>query len=180
MFGLSLNDLMEYTEWERRQWQDSFRTQGDRVLEISAGPHGDGRIGTIGDAVRHIFGAEKRYIEWLSGHPISALTDLASVPANNIEALFKFGDLSRAGLKEFVRSWPAESWDATKDLRFTDLHIVAKATPRKIVIHVLMHEIRHWAQIATLLRMNGLVGDFHDFIASPVMGGEWRREQATG
>jgi len=36
---------------------------------------------------------------------------------------------------------------------------------------VLMHEIRHWAQIATLLRTD----EFHDFLFSPVLGGEYRR-----
>ena len=43
------------------------------------------------------------------------------------------------------------------------------ATPKKIVTHVLMHEIRHWAQIGTLLRLQGLVGEFHDFLFSPAM-----------
>jgi uncharacterized damage-inducible protein DinB len=49
------------------------------------------------------------------------------------------------------------------------------ATPRKIITHVVVHEIRDWAQIATLLRLNGLSGDFHDFLFSPVLGGEFRR-----
>src|SRR2546430_11115824 len=40
---------------------------------------------------------------------------------------------------------------------------------RKVVTHVVMHEIRHWAQIGTLLRVNGFVGDFHDFLGSPVI-----------
>jgi len=53
------------------------------------------------------------------------------------------------------------------------------ATPRKIVVHILLHQIRRWAQIATLLRLNGLVDDFHDFLFSPVMGGEFRREQVN-
>jgi uncharacterized damage-inducible protein DinB len=45
------------------------------------------------------------------------------------------------------------------------------ATPKKIVMHVLLNEIRHWAQIATLCRVNGLVVGFHDFLGSPVWGG---------
>jgi hypothetical protein len=53
-----------------------------------------------------------------------------------------------------------------------------KATPRTIIIHVRTHEIRHWAQIVTVLRLNGSKGDFHDFIFSPVLGGEFRTEQA--
>jgi uncharacterized damage-inducible protein DinB len=46
-----------------------------------------------------------------------------------------------------------------------------KATPRKIVVHVLLHEIRHWAQIATLLRLTGVTDGFHDILFSPAMGG---------
>jgi uncharacterized damage-inducible protein DinB len=37
-----------------------------------------------------------------------------------------------------------------------------------------MHEIRHWAQIATLLRINGYPVDMHDFLFSPAMGAETR------
>ena len=48
-----------------------------------------------------------------------------------------------------------------------------KATPRKIVVHVVMHEIRHWAQIGTLFRLHGLTGELHDFLFSPVLGGEF-------
>jgi hypothetical protein len=46
---IDLNLLLEYTDWERHQWQDFLRQNGDRVLKISAGPHGDGRFQTVGD-----------------------------------------------------------------------------------------------------------------------------------
>jgi len=38
-----------------------------------------------------------------------------------------------------------------------------------------LHEIRHWAQIGTLFRLNGLTIEFHDFLFSPVLGGEFKR-----
>jgi uncharacterized damage-inducible protein DinB len=169
-FQLSLNDLMEYTEWERAKWHDWMRRHGDSVLGISAGPHGDGRFESVGDLVRHIFAAEKRYIDRLSGRP---LTDTASISRDNIEALFQFSRQSRKDLKEFVETFPAEKWDVPEDYKVLDYFL--RATPRKIVVHILMHEIRHWAQIATVLRLNGLTDEFHDFLASPVMGGEFRR-----
>ena len=51
-----------------------------------------------------------------------------------------------------------------------------RMTPKKIAVHVVLHEIRHWAQIATLHRMNGLsLGEFHDILFSPALG-EFRRE----
>ena len=71
--NLNLNDLIDYTEWERQKWYVWLRQHGDQVLKISAGPYGDGRFETVGELVRHIFSAEKRYVERLSGR---GLTDI--------------------------------------------------------------------------------------------------------
>jgi uncharacterized damage-inducible protein DinB len=169
--GLSLNELMEYTEWERSKWYDSPRHRGDNALAISAGPHGDSRFQSVGDLVKHIFSAEKRYVDRLSNRP---LTDPASIPNDNLEGLFQFGGRSRKDLREFVEMSPAEDWDVPRE--FNILNNFLRATPRKIIVHVLMHEIRHWAQIATMLRLNGLVEEFHDFLFSPVLGGEFRSQ----
>lgn len=79
-------------------------------------------------------------------------------------------------LSGLVERFPAPRWDTLKDFEFVGWSL--KATPKKIIIHVLTLEIRHWAQIATVLRLNGFEGDFHDFIFSPVLGGEFRSEQA--
>jgi uncharacterized damage-inducible protein DinB len=54
------------------------------------------------------------------------------------------------------------------------LNSTVRATPRKIVVHVLLHEIRHWPQIAALLRLNGIVAELRDFIFSPILLGEIR------
>lgn len=172
---IDLNLLIDYTDWERQKWYDWLQQHGQQVLKTGAGPHGDGRFQTVGDLIRHIFSAEKRYVERLSGRP---LTDTASIPSDNIEALFQFSRQSRKELKQFVETFPAQEWDSPQELTFPNLGFYVKATPRKIVIHILMHEIRHWAQIATLLRLTGLTGEFHDFLFSPVLGGEPGRLEA--
>ena len=168
--GLSLAELIEYTDWDRGKRHDWFRKHGDHVLAISVGPNGDGRFQTIGDLVRHIFSAEQRYIDRLSNRP---LTDSASIPNDSIDALFQFGLRTRAELRQFVEKFPAGDWDIPRDFEFFGNHL--PATPHKIIIHVLLHEIRHWAQIGTILRQNGLTGEFHDFLFSPVLGGEFKR-----
>jgi uncharacterized damage-inducible protein DinB len=168
--SLSVTELIEYTDWERGKWHEWLRQRGDGVLATSAGPHGDGRFQTVGDLVRHIFSAEKRYIDRLSNRP---LTDTAAIPSGSVEPLFQFGSQSRTDLKEFAEKLPAEGWDVLQDFNFMNNFV--RATPRKIVVHVLMHEIRHWAQIGTLYRLNGLTGEFHDFLFSPVLGGEFKR-----
>ena len=148
--------LIGYTDWERKKWHDWLEHHSE-ALKISMGPHGDNQ--TVGEVVKHIFSAEKRYIERLADEP---LTDTASIPNDNLEALFELGQQSRQALKDFIESFPAPSWDILKDFEFVGWSL--KAKPKKIVLHVLTHEIRHWAQIATVLRLNGFNDDFHDFI----------------
>lgn len=167
--GSSFDELIEYTDWERGKWHDWLRQRGDDALATSTGPHGDGRFQTIGDLVRHIFSAEKRYIDRLSNRP---LTDPATISNSSVEALFEFGAQSRGDLEKFVKEFPAQDWDVSQEFNFMGNYL--KATPRKLVDHVLIHEIRHWAQIGTMFRLNGITGEMHDFLLSPVLGGEFR------
>ncbi|MDQ6706940.1 MAG: DinB family protein [Acidobacteriota bacterium] len=124
----------------------------------------------MGQLVRHVFSAEQRYVERLLDQPI---TDPPNIPANDIEALFQFGQQSRREFMRFIEEFPSEEWDVPREFQIMSRSLTA--TPKKIVTHVLLHEIRHWAQIATILRLDGLKDDFHDFLFSPVMGGELRR-----
>lgn len=165
---LDLNSLLDYTEWERGQWHGWFRKHGDTALSVSTGPQSDGRLQTVGEVVRHIFSAEKRYIDRLSG---KAVTDTSSLPTNDIDALFQFGQVSRKSLAEFIAALPPGDWDVMQE--FPLMNSTLRATHKKVVVHILLHEIRHWAQIATVLRFHGLpMGELHDFLLSPVLGGE--------
>jgi uncharacterized damage-inducible protein DinB len=164
--GVSLQELMDFTEWERGKWHQWLSERGDSVLKIAAGPHGDGRFESVGDLVKHIFIAEKHHVDRLSHRPIIGT---AAIPGNNIESLFEFGRRSRHDLKSFVESLPAKDWDVRREFQIMGKPVTV--TPRKFIVHILMHEIRHWAQIATILRLNGLPGGFADFLFSPLMGG---------
>lgn len=167
---VNIGTLIDYTDWEREKWRDWLRRHGDDVLKTSVGEHGDGRFKTVGDCIKHIFSAEKRYIERLSGRP---LTETAAMPSGNIDALFEFGERSRRELRRFLKDFPAEAWDSPQEFKLMNSSLTV--TPRKILIHVVLHEIRHWAQIATLFRLHGLTGEFHDFLFSPVLGGEIKK-----
>jgi uncharacterized damage-inducible protein DinB len=170
MLTISLTDLIAYTDWERHQWREWLSGRGDRVLEIAAGPHGDGRFQKLGDLLRHIFSAEKRYVDRLSARPV---TDTSSLPSDNLDALFQFAERSRKDLNDLLATFPATAWDTPQELKLMNSSLTV--TSRKIIVHVLLHEIRHWAQVATLLRLNGLAPEFHDFLFSPVLGGDFRR-----
>ena len=168
MLGLSFDDLLEYTDWQRGKWHAFFRGNAD-ALTLSIGEHGDGRFTTVGDVVKHIFGAELRYVQRLQGE---ALSDLANLPSDQVEELFSKGVETRRRLKQLLTTMPADQWEVPR--QFTILSYQVTATPRKIIAHTLMHEVRHWAQLATVCRMCGHAPDAQDLLASPLWGGEFR------
>lgn len=163
-FAFGLDDLLDYTEWDRAQWRAWFREQGPAPLAVALGANSDGRIKNVGELVRHIFSAEQRYVERCRGVPV---TDTSKVPADDAEALFAFGDASRRALRELVATFPAERWDAVEEHQIGPHRI--KVTPRKMVAQAVTHELRHWAQAATLLRLAGYQTGVHDFLMSPLL-----------
>ena len=169
--GLALGELLEYSDSEREKWRDGLGKQGDQVLETSTGASCDERFKATGEVIRHVFGAEKRYVDRLSDRPLS---DTGSLPADNLKALFALGRESRRALREFAETFTAEQGEVMKEFDFFGNTL--RATPRKIIVLIVMHEIRHWAQIATLFRLHGWRDKFHDFLFSPVLGGELIRE----
>jgi uncharacterized damage-inducible protein DinB len=162
---LTYDHLLDYTDWQRESWRAWFMREGAGALAISIGPHGDGRLNTVGEVVRHIFSAETRYVERMNDRPLTEPSDLPA--ADDIDALFAFGQRSRAALRSFIATLPADQLDVARDL--TIVNITRRLTPRKILVHVVLHEVRHWAQVATLLRLQGMKVDFHDFLLSPVL-----------
>jgi uncharacterized damage-inducible protein DinB len=170
MLQVNLTDFLDYTEWQRDRWQAVLRERGAGALTASAGPHGDGRFDAVGDLIRHIFSAERRYVERLEGRP---LTDTSTLASDDLDALFTFGRESRRELRRLLETFPPEQLDVPREFLLMNSRVVA--TPRKILVHVVMHEIRHWAQIATLLRLRGTSGGLQDFLFSPVLGGALAR-----
>jgi uncharacterized damage-inducible protein DinB len=162
-FSFTLDDLLAYSDWERAQWHTWLGEQGPRALSVDLGPHNAGRIANVGELVRHIFSAEKRYVERCLKAP---LTDTSSIPADDVEALFTFGSESRRALRELLASFPDVEWDAPREMSFgTHTRIV---TSRKMILQAVTHELRHWAQIAAFLRQAGYKPGFHDLIVSPL------------
>jgi uncharacterized damage-inducible protein DinB len=164
--SISLSELMEFTGWERSQWRERLSAHGDAALGVGVGAHGDGRFETVGDLVKHIFTAEKHHVDRLSNRPI---TDVSTVPGERVQEVFAFGERSRRDLAAFVAAEPADDWDVPREYNINGKTV--SVTARKFIAHILLHEVRHWAQIATILRLNGITGNFPDFLFSSVMTG---------
>lgn len=162
-FAFTIEDLLVYSDWERSQWRDWFREQGPRALAVDLGPNNSGRIRTVGELVRHIFSAEMRYVERCRQAPLS---DASAVAADDVETVFGFGDESRAALRELLASFPDADWEAPREMSIGTQS--RSVTPRKMIIQAVTHELRHWAQVATLLRQAGHTPGLRDVITSPL------------
>ncbi len=162
-FKFELAHLLDYTDWERAQWSAWFREHGPAALAVDLGPNSDGPVKTIGELVRHIFSAEKRYVDRIQGAP---LTDAGAVPADDVGALFAFGQQGRESLRTLLATFPTERWDVPQQVQIGKHS--RSVTPRKLIAQAVTHEIRHWAQVATFLRMSGRKPGPRDFLVSPV------------
>ena len=156
--------LLDYTEWDRQQWEAWFRSEARDTLLLDLGANADGRIANVGELVRHIFSAEQRYVDRIQELPI---TDTSTVPADDVDRLFDFGRQSRQNLRRLVETFPPNRWEQPREVQIASYTRVI--TPKTMLVQSVTHEIRHWAQLATLLRLTGRRTGVHDFLLSGVI-----------
>ena len=159
---LSVEELLHYTDEERDRWERWFRENGENLLKM---PVTGDRENTVGALILHIFGPELRYVQRLRDEP---LTEYRGRPSGHIDEVFGFGLKTRQKMRDFVRAARPEDW--TRVIEFNIAGRNYRASVRKIVLHALLHEIRHWAQLARIMRDRGVAppGD-HDLLTSSAL-----------
>ncbi len=155
--GVSFQELMHYNDAETRRWRE-FLEQHRDALDVQVDIAGAKDICGL---IVHIFAVELRYAERLLG---AAATPYEQLPAGPLNEIFSIADTARQKLRHFLAR--ATAADLGTVLTFeTRTAGALSSSKRKIVGHVLLHGIRHWAQIATTLRQHGYKQDWpHDFI----------------
>jgi uncharacterized damage-inducible protein DinB len=159
--ALTFDELLHYTNEERDKWRAWF------VLHpgaIDAPVQPGARFATAGKLVDHIFLIERRHLQRLQSQPVVEQTGLTG---NNAAPLFDYGASVRRELDQYA----ANLSDDPDEVRTFDIRgVQMPLTTRKLLFHVLLHEIRHWAQIATAVRLAGFEppGD-HDLLFSAAL-----------
>lgn len=147
--NLRYDELLRYTQEERDKWRVWFVAHPDAMdVELQPG----GRYPTIGSLIDHIFLVERRHLQRLRGAGLDTKTGLSG---HHAPPLFDYGASVRRELEQFVAELDEDVADEPRT--FTVLSggdFVL--TPRKLLFHILLHETRHWAQIALGLRRAGL------------------------
>lgn len=161
MISLSLDELFAWTEEERTKWEAWF-PQHPEALAFKL--KGD-RFGTVAGLVGHIFEAEWRQAHRIGGLPAPERKD---PPGATVPELFASGRRARAFIREQVAKAESGHWNDT--LRFESPAGELTMTKRKLALHLPLHEMRHWAQIARTVREHDLAPPGkHDLMMSAVV-----------
>jgi uncharacterized damage-inducible protein DinB len=159
MLTAGFDELLRYTNEERDKWRAWLAA---RPAALDAPVQPGGRFATVGKLIDHIFLVERRHLQRLTGDPLSESTGLTG---NNAAPLFDYGASVRRELEQYVAGLDEGEADQVRTFEVRERQWAM--TPRKLLFHILLHEIRHWAQIALAVRQGGFEppGD-HDLFYS--------------
>jgi uncharacterized damage-inducible protein DinB len=159
--ALSYRLLLEFTSTEQHRWHDWFVAHP----EAWNVPFGSGRMATVGAVVLHIFAVEQRYAQRLLDLPVTDWDEFGQTSADDV---FELGDDARAQLVEFLTNGAEPELDRVLTFQTLSAGTIT-ASKHKIASNLFLHGIRHWGQIATVLRQHGFAEQWpHDLLLSAV------------
>ncbi len=143
---LSAEEMLAWLETTSTNW----RALLEQHPELLALPCDVMSVGTAGALLQHIVAVEVRYAEQLSALPI---TQYAEVPFDSAAAIYATHEramtLYRALLATDV------DWNAKFDYVSRSMGKL-RSSRKTVLFHAILHAIRHYAQLATLVRQHGI------------------------
>lgn len=141
-------EFLKYTQEERDKWRRWFVEHPDAMeLEVQPGS----RFPTVGALIDHIFLVERRHLQRLQEAPLDTKTGLSG---RHAPPLFDYGASVRREMEQFAADLDDDVADQPRTFTVQTGDFIL--TPRKLLFHCLLHETRHWAQIALAIRRAGL------------------------
>jgi uncharacterized damage-inducible protein DinB len=158
--ALELAALMTYSDQERSKWRTWIEADPTRLsIPFQQG----GRFPTVGSVLDHVFLVERRHLTRMQG---GQLPEKTGVQPGDWHGLLAYAEAARADLRGYLGGLTEQT--AGQWMTFTVQSGTFTMTRRKLASHILLHEIRHLAQIAYAARLAGHVppGE-HDFFYAP-------------
>lgn len=144
---ITLDELLAWTDEERSKWR-SWLIANRSALDVVLQP--GGRFPTVASLIDHIFLVEHRHALRLQRQE---LPTASGISPTDVEALFAYGDRGRQNVRAYLPTLAGADANTPRDV------VVASGTyalsPRKLLFHMALHEVRHWAQIAAAVRVAG-------------------------
>jgi uncharacterized damage-inducible protein DinB len=146
--AVDVAQLLDYSDHERRKWLEWIEADRSRLqLSFQAG----GRFPSLWSLLDHIVLVERRHLARLCGATPPESTGVAT---GDVKALFEFAALVRADLRRYVADLDED--EASQVMTIVIGSNTFTMTRRRLLTHIILHEVRHFAQIAATARAAGL------------------------
>jgi uncharacterized damage-inducible protein DinB len=154
--ALSATEMLAWLERTSDGWRGLIASRPETL----AMPCDVMNVVTVGGLMQHIVAVELRYAERLAGLPA---TDYAAIPFDSSEAIYS----THTRAMKLFREQLASDVDWSERIEFVTRSLGAAIATRKAVLfHALLHAIRHYAQLAKLVRQRGVKPDWMmDYLA---------------
>lgn len=143
---LTVDDVIAWNEHTHAEWRKLF-TEHPEVLALPCDITGTKNVAEL---MQHIIAPELRYAEQLAGLPI---TDYKDIPYDSVEAIYATHERAIALFRELLAG--DIDWDGKYEF-LTRSFGPARSTRKAVLFHALLHGIRHYAQLTTLVRQHGV------------------------
>lgn len=147
MIALTGEELMAWVDKTTIEWQELLEAHP----HLLAVPCDIREVKTAGELVQHIVAVQLRYAERLAGRPETAYE---AIPYGTVAELYATHVRSMALLRQLLAD-PGCDWNEELELTTRSMGTLV-ASRKTVLVHALMHSIRHYAQLATLARQHGV------------------------
>jgi uncharacterized damage-inducible protein DinB len=144
---IGLDELIAYSDHERGKWKAWVEERPSR-LQL-AFQHG-GRFPTVNSVLDHMFLVERRHLARMQGGTPPESTGVAP---GDVKALFDYAALVRVDLRRYVAD--LDQAESASTLTVAVQSGTFTMSRRKLLTHVILHEVRHLAQLAYAVRVAG-------------------------
>jgi len=144
--ALSADEVMAWLETTSVKWKALIEEQPE-VLGFPCDVMG---VGTVGALLQHIVAVEQRYADQLSGLPP---TEYSAIPFDSAAAIYATHELAMKKFRVLLDS--DTDWDGKFEFMTRSMGPM-RSTRKTVLFHAMLHAIRHYAQLATLVRQHGV------------------------
>lgn len=143
---ISVENLLTWNDATTQHWRAFFHANPLQLLL----PCDIRNSKTIADTLQHIVAVELRYAQRLAGLPESSYEE---IPKDSIDSLLTAHTLAFEMVRNLLAN-PSYDWSA--EITFDTITLGRlRASRETILVHLTLHGIRHYAQLATLVRQQG-------------------------
>jgi uncharacterized damage-inducible protein DinB len=157
MVAITGTELLDWVERTSQGWK-RLTTTHPEILGFQCDIR---ETKSVAELLQHIVAVELRYAERLNE---IAETPYEAIPHDSVEVIYATHDRAMELLRPLLGRDEA-FWETVLEMKTRSAGMM-RATRRTVLAHLLTHSIRHYAQLATLARQQGLAADWPmDYIA---------------